>query len=159
MDIQLALPDCTLSTEEGVLVRALNQFLAWLPAEADPDVAFRLAAMILETTDVATQTEWAQATGFSQPRLRSTSAKRPPLSSRGYNFIRSGRLSCGIDFFNANDAYFALSTLHAIPTALTAGKRVAMALPTPVGAWIDNLSFCHITQIDWTIHPNMLDSR
>ncbi len=43
MDVQLDLPECKLSTEEKALVSGLNQFLEWLPARDDPDVALRLA--------------------------------------------------------------------------------------------------------------------
>jgi hypothetical protein len=68
MDIQLRLPDCTLSTEEEALVSAFNQFLEWLPTGDDPDVALRLGAILLEAADVATQAERAQAVGFSQSR-------------------------------------------------------------------------------------------
>ncbi len=44
MGVQLDLPECTLSTEEKVLVSGPNQFLDWLPAEDDPEVLLRLAA-------------------------------------------------------------------------------------------------------------------
>ncbi len=68
MDIELTLPNSTLSTEEEALVSAFNQFLAWLPAEEEPDVALRLGAMLLEAADVATQAERAEAIGFRQSR-------------------------------------------------------------------------------------------
>ncbi len=68
MDIELTLPNSTLSTEEEALVSAFNQFLAWLPAEEEPDVALRLGAMLLEAADVATQAERAEAVGFRQSR-------------------------------------------------------------------------------------------
>ncbi|MCP5016384.1 MAG: hypothetical protein GY938_14140, partial [Ketobacter sp.] len=48
--------------------RRRNQFLAWLPAEEEPDVALRLGAMLLEAADVATQAERAEAVGFRQSR-------------------------------------------------------------------------------------------
>ena len=46
----------------------VNQFLKWLPEDADPKPALRLGMMILEAADVAPQAELAQAAGFGQAR-------------------------------------------------------------------------------------------
>ena len=66
MNVQIDLPDCTLSTEDQAVVDALNQFLAWLPDDADSKPALRLAMVILEAADVASQNDLAQAVGFAQ---------------------------------------------------------------------------------------------
>jgi hypothetical protein len=62
------LPDCTLSTEDQAVVDAVNQFLALLSEDADPKPALRLAMVVLETADVASQHDLAQAVGFTQSR-------------------------------------------------------------------------------------------
>ncbi len=68
MNAQIDLSDCTLSTENQAVVDAVNKFLTWLPDDADPKPALRLAMMILEAADVASQEDLAGAAGFSQPR-------------------------------------------------------------------------------------------
>jgi hypothetical protein len=68
VNVQIDLPDCTLSTEGQAVVDALNQFLAWLPDDADSKPALRLAMVILEAADVASQNDLAQAVGFAQSR-------------------------------------------------------------------------------------------
>ena len=68
MKARMDLSDCTLSTENQAVVDAVNEFLAWLPDDADPKPALRLAMMILEAADVASQDDLAKAAGFSQPR-------------------------------------------------------------------------------------------
>jgi hypothetical protein len=68
VNAQIDLSDCTLSTENQAVVDAVNKFLTWLPDEADPKPALRLAMMILEAADVASQEDLAGAAGFSQPR-------------------------------------------------------------------------------------------
>jgi hypothetical protein len=68
VNAQIDLSDCTLSTENQAVVDAVNKFLTWLPEEADPKPALRLAMMILEAADVASQENLAGAAGFSQPR-------------------------------------------------------------------------------------------
>jgi len=50
------------------MVDAVNEFLAWLPDNADADAARRLAMGLLEAADVASQNELAQAAGFTQTR-------------------------------------------------------------------------------------------
>jgi len=68
VNAQIDLSDCTLSTENQAVVDAVNEFLMWLPDDVDPRPALRLAMMILEAADVASQDELAGAAGFSQPR-------------------------------------------------------------------------------------------
>ena len=68
MNVCLDLSDCTLSTEQQAVVDALNEFLASLPDDDDPDVALRLAMEILEAADVAPQAVLAEAAGFTQAR-------------------------------------------------------------------------------------------
>jgi len=68
MDIQIVLSDCTLSTEDQAVVEAVNEFLAWLPDDADPKPALRLAMAMLEAADVAPQDDLAQAAGYAQSR-------------------------------------------------------------------------------------------
>jgi len=68
VNAQIDLSDCTLSTENQAVVDAVNEFLKWLPDNVDPRPARRLAMMILEAADVASQEELAEAAGFSQPR-------------------------------------------------------------------------------------------
>lgn len=68
MNAQIDLSDCTLSTENQAVVGAVNEFLAWLPDDADPEPALRLAMAILEAADVAPQDDLGQAAGFTQSR-------------------------------------------------------------------------------------------
>jgi hypothetical protein len=68
LNVQIDLSDCTLSTEDQAVVDALNQFLALLPEDADLQPALRLAMVILEAADVATQHDLARAVGFTQSR-------------------------------------------------------------------------------------------
>jgi hypothetical protein len=68
LGVQIDLSDCTLSTEDQAVVDAVNQFLTLLPEDADPKPALRLAMVILEAADVASQDELAQAVGFAQSR-------------------------------------------------------------------------------------------
>jgi hypothetical protein len=68
VNAQIDLSDCTLSTENQAVVDAVNKFLTWLPDDADPKPALRLAMIILEAADVASQEDLAGAAGFSQPR-------------------------------------------------------------------------------------------
>jgi hypothetical protein len=68
LSVQIDLSDCTLSTEDQAVVDAVNQFLALLPEDADPKPALRLAMVILEAADVASQHDLAQAVGFTQSR-------------------------------------------------------------------------------------------
>jgi hypothetical protein len=68
VNAQIDLSDCTLSTENQAVVDAVNEFLRWLPDDVDPRPALRLAMMILEAADVASQDELARAAGFSQAR-------------------------------------------------------------------------------------------
>jgi hypothetical protein len=68
LGVQSDLSDCTLSTEDQAVVDAVNQFLTLLPEDADPKPALRLAMVILEAADVASQDELAQAVGFAQSR-------------------------------------------------------------------------------------------
>jgi len=68
VNAQIDLSDCTLSTENQAVVDAVNEFLTWLPDDVDPRPALRLAMMVLEAADVASQDELAGAAGFSQPR-------------------------------------------------------------------------------------------
>ena len=68
MSIHIDLSDCTLSTENQAVVDAVNQFLALLAEDADPKPALRLAMVILEAADVASQHDLARAVGFTQSR-------------------------------------------------------------------------------------------
>jgi hypothetical protein len=68
MVASIELSNCTLSTEHQALVDALNEFLAGLPDDVDPEVGRRLALVILEAADVAPQALLAQATGLAQTR-------------------------------------------------------------------------------------------
>jgi hypothetical protein len=68
MNIHLDLSNCTLSTEHQVVVDTLNEFLAWLPDNEDPDVALRLVTEILEAANIAPQSILAQVAGFTQSR-------------------------------------------------------------------------------------------
>jgi hypothetical protein len=68
MNVRLDLSDCTLSTEHQALVGGLNEFLALLPDDDDPDVALWLAMEILEAANVAPQAVLAQAANFAQAR-------------------------------------------------------------------------------------------
>jgi hypothetical protein len=68
VNVQIDLSDCTLSTEDQAVVDAINHFLAWLPDDADAKPALRLAMVILEAADVASQNDLAQAVGFTQSR-------------------------------------------------------------------------------------------
>jgi len=81
MNVRLDLPDRTLSTEHQAVVDALNEFLASLPDDDDPDVALRLAMAILEAADVAPQAALAQAAGFTQSR--SVRVYKQRLSEQG----------------------------------------------------------------------------
>jgi hypothetical protein len=68
VNFQIELPNCTLSTEDQAVVDAVNEFLALLPDNDDSEVARRLAMEILESADVAPQSDLAEAAGFSQSR-------------------------------------------------------------------------------------------
>jgi hypothetical protein len=68
VSVQIDLSDCTLSTEDQAVVDAVNQFLALLSEDADPKPALRVAMVILEAADVASQHDLAQAVGFTQSR-------------------------------------------------------------------------------------------
>jgi hypothetical protein len=68
VSVQIDLSDCTLSTEDQAVVDAVNQFLTLLPEDADPKPALRLAMVILEAADVASQNDLARAGGFTQSR-------------------------------------------------------------------------------------------
>jgi hypothetical protein len=68
VSVQIDLSDCTLSTEDQAVVDAVNQFLTLLPEDADPKPALRLAMVILEAADVASQNDLARAVGFTQSR-------------------------------------------------------------------------------------------
>jgi hypothetical protein len=68
MNISLDLSDCTLSTEHRALVDALNEFLAWLPDDKDPEAALRLVLLVLEAADVAPQAALARVVGWNQDR-------------------------------------------------------------------------------------------
>jgi hypothetical protein len=68
VSVQIDLSDCTLSTEDQAVVDAVNQFLTLLPEDADSKVALRLAMVILEAADVASQYDLARAVGFTQSR-------------------------------------------------------------------------------------------
>ena len=68
MSVQIDLSNCTLSTEDQAVVDAVNQFLTLLPEDADPKPALRLAMVILEAADVASQHDLAQGVGFTQSR-------------------------------------------------------------------------------------------
>ena len=68
MSVQIDLSNCTLSTEDQAVVDAVNQFLALLPEDADPKPALRLAMVVLEAANVASQHDLAQAVGFTQSR-------------------------------------------------------------------------------------------
>jgi len=68
LSVQIDLSNCTLSTEDQAVVDAVNQFLALLPEDADPKPALRLAMVVLEAANVASQHDLAQAVGFTQSR-------------------------------------------------------------------------------------------
>jgi len=68
MNIRLDLSDCTLSTEHQAIVDALNELLAWLPDDEDPEAALRLALLVLEAADVAPQAVLARIVGLNQDR-------------------------------------------------------------------------------------------
>jgi len=68
MNISLDLSDCTLSTEHQAIVDALNELLAWLPDDEDPDTALRLVLLVLEAADVAPQAALARVVGLNQDR-------------------------------------------------------------------------------------------
>ncbi len=68
MNIQFDLSNCTLSTENQAVVDAVNEFLALLPGDADPNPSLRLGMVILESADVAPQDDLALAAGFTQSR-------------------------------------------------------------------------------------------
>jgi hypothetical protein len=68
MNIRLDLSGCTLSTEHQAIVGALNELLAWLPDDEDPDAALRLALLVLEAADVAPQAFLARVAGLNQDR-------------------------------------------------------------------------------------------
>jgi len=68
MNIRLDLSDCTLSTEHQAIVNALNELLAWLPDNEDPEAALRLALLVLEAADVAPQAALARVVGLNQDR-------------------------------------------------------------------------------------------
>jgi hypothetical protein len=68
MNIRLDLSDCTLSTEHQAIADALNELLAWLPDDEDPEAALRLALLILEAADVAPQMVLARVVGLNQDR-------------------------------------------------------------------------------------------
>jgi hypothetical protein len=68
MNISLDLSDCTLSTEHQAIVDALNELLAWLPDDEDPDAALRLVLLVLEAADVAPQAALARVVGLNQDR-------------------------------------------------------------------------------------------
>jgi hypothetical protein len=68
LSVQIDLSDCTLSTESQAVVDAVNQFLALLPEDADSGPDLRLAMVILEAADVASQHDLARAVGFAQTR-------------------------------------------------------------------------------------------
>jgi hypothetical protein len=68
VSVQIDLSACTLSTEDQAVVDAVNQFLALLSEDADSKPALRLAMVILEAADVASQHDLAQAVGFTQSR-------------------------------------------------------------------------------------------
>jgi hypothetical protein len=68
MNISLDLSDCTLSTEHQAIIDALNELLAWLPDDEDPEAALRLALLVLEAADVAPQAVLARVVGLNQDR-------------------------------------------------------------------------------------------
>lgn len=68
MNIRLDFSDCTLSTEHQAIADALNELLAWLPADEDPEAALRLALLVLEAADVAPQVALARVVGLNQDR-------------------------------------------------------------------------------------------
>jgi hypothetical protein len=68
VNVQIDLSDCTLSTEDQAVVDAVNRFLSLLSEDADPKPVLRLAMVILEAADVASQHDLAQAVGFTQSR-------------------------------------------------------------------------------------------
>ena len=68
MNVDLDLPDRTLSTEHQAVVDALHELLAWLPDDKDPEAARRLALLVLEAADVAPQADLARAVGLNQDR-------------------------------------------------------------------------------------------
>lgn len=83
MNIELDLSPCTLSTENQAIVDALNQFLALLPDDDDPQAALRLVMVILEVANVASQDVLAQAVNFSQSRSLRVYVQR--LQEEGLN--------------------------------------------------------------------------
>ena len=66
--MRLDLSDCTLSTEHQAIVDALNELLAWLPDDEDPEAALRLALLVLEAADIAPQATLARVVGLNQDR-------------------------------------------------------------------------------------------
>ena len=68
MNIRLDLSDCTLSTEHQAIVDALNELLAWLPDDEDPEAALRLVLLVLEAADIAPQATLARVVGLNQSR-------------------------------------------------------------------------------------------
>ena len=68
MDIRLDFSDCTLSIEHQAIVDALNELLAWLPDDEDPEAALRLALLVLEAADIAPQAALARMVGLNQDR-------------------------------------------------------------------------------------------
>lgn len=68
MNIRLDLSDCTLSTEHQAIADALNELLAWLPDDEDPEAALRLALLVLEAADVAPQVVLVRVVGLNQDR-------------------------------------------------------------------------------------------
>jgi len=68
MNISFDPANSTLSTEHQAIVDALNELLAWLPDDEDPDAALRLALLVLEAADVAPQAVLARVIGLNQDR-------------------------------------------------------------------------------------------
>jgi len=69
VNVRLDLSDGTLSTEHQAVIDALDEFLALLPDDDDPNVALRLAMEILEAADVAPYRAKID-TGIYKQRLR-----------------------------------------------------------------------------------------